>query len=326
VTDHRHAEGSAGHTAGIALCLTSAAGFGLMAIFAKEAYAAGVGLVTLLAIRFALAAGAFWAIVAARRVAVRRAPRGAVLAGLALGAIGCVAQAGGYFGALRHLDASLTALLLYTYPALVFLGAVRLGRERASAAKLAALGLALAGTLLVLAGGDIGALAPIGVLLALGAACVYATYILVSEPLTLRLDAFLLPALICTGAAGTFAVAGLAAGALDFGFGADGWALAAGLALFSTVLPIATFLGGLRRIGASSAAIVSAFEPVVTVGLAIAVLGESLGAGQLAGGALVLAAVVLLQRRAAPLASTAHEPPAAPAGPPPARPLAREAA
>src|SRR5689334_12170215 len=41
---------------GVIWLLLSAAGFGAMAIFAKEAYAAGVNLPTLLAVRFGLAA------------------------------------------------------------------------------------------------------------------------------------------------------------------------------------------------------------------------------------------------------------------------------
>jgi drug/metabolite transporter (DMT)-like permease len=49
------------HRRGIALCVLSACGFGAMAIFAKEAYAAGVTVVTLLSLRFLLAAALFWA-------------------------------------------------------------------------------------------------------------------------------------------------------------------------------------------------------------------------------------------------------------------------
>jgi drug/metabolite transporter (DMT)-like permease len=55
----------------------------------------------------------------------------------------------------------------------------------------------------------------------------------------------------------------------------------------------------MKRIGASTASIVSTFEPVVTVGLAVALYGESLGPLQALGGVLVLAAVVALQLRGA---------------------------
>jgi drug/metabolite transporter (DMT)-like permease len=51
-------------------------------------------------------------------------------------------------------------------------------------------------------------------------------------------------------------------------------------------------------VGPSNASILSTFEPPVTVVLAFLVFGEHLGAVQLAGGALVLSAVVLLQARA----------------------------
>lgn len=304
--------------AGVALCLLSACGFGLMAILAKGAYGAGVGVGALLAGRFALAAAALWALVALRRAArVRRARRGraragspapparrAVLAGLALGAVGYSLQAGFFFSALARIDASLSALLLYTYPALVVIGALALGREGPSAPKAIALVLASAGAALVLLGGDAGELRAGGVLLALAAGATYAVYLLVADGVAERVDALALGALVTTGAAATFAVAGAAAGGLAFP--AAAWPWIAALALASTVLPIVALLGGMRRVGPSTASILSTVEPLVTVGLAVALLGETLGPAQLLGAALVLAAVASLQlgtaRRAPALA------------------------
>jgi len=104
--------------------------------------------------------------------------------------------------------------------------------------------------------------------------------------------------MVCTGAFVTFTLAALALGDLTLGRGV-GWAAA--IAVVSTVMPLAFLFAGLARIGPTTASIVSTIEPPVTVGLAFLVLGETLGAIQLAGGALVLAAVVMLQlpRRAA---------------------------
>jgi drug/metabolite transporter (DMT)-like permease len=76
------------------------------------------------------------------------------------------------------------------------------------------------------------------------------------------------------------------------------------IALVSTVIAVSCFFAGLRRVGPSEAAILSTFEPPVTVMLAFLVLGERLTMPQLAGGALVLAAVVMLQLRAGPSRST----------------------
>jgi drug/metabolite transporter (DMT)-like permease len=301
------------HRRGVALCLLSAAAFGLMAIFAKEAYRTGVSVATLLALRFAFAAGVFWAIVAARRAAsTPPAPR-AVLAGLALGAIGYAIQAGGYFGALTRIDASLTSLLLYTYPALVFGAALLLGRERADRRRVAALALATAGAGLVLAGGGAGALDPLGVALALSAAVAYSAYILFADRIVGRIDAFLLSALITTGAALSVTAAGLAGGSLDLGFEPAGWAWIAALALVSTVVAASAFLIALPDVGPATASIVSTVEPVVTVAMAMLCFGERLGGVQVAGGALVLAAVVLLAAKVRVRGPAPHTAGAAPA-------------
>lgn len=289
-----------------------------MPIFAKEAYRSGLGVTSLLAARFVLAAAVFWAIVALRPTT--RPPRRLVLACLALGAAGYAAQAGFFFTALEHIDASLTSLLLYTYPALVFCAAVVLRRERFTPWKAAALVLASGGAALVLLGGGTGGLEATGVLLALGAAVAYTTYILVADGIVARIDPFLLSALITSGAAATFLLAGTAGGSLRLG---DGWIWIVAIALLSTVLPIVTFMLGMQRIGASTASIVSTVEPVVTVALAVALLGEALGPLQVLGGVLVLAAVVALQtrgvslrRRVPPAHATAAAPARAPANEP----------
>ena len=102
-----------------------------MAVFGKLAYDEGATVGTLLGVRFTLAAALFWVLIAA----LARDPRAAAAAtsrtGLALGAGGYALQAGCYFVALgAHRGASLLALLLYTFPAIVAVAAVALGRER----------------------------------------------------------------------------------------------------------------------------------------------------------------------------------------------------
>ena len=57
---------------------------------------------------------------------------------------------------------------------------------------------------------------------------------------------------------------------------------------------VSLFFAGLKRVGPTTASILSTVEPVVTVGLAFVVFGELLGALQLLGGALVVGAVLVL--------------------------------
>ena len=306
------------HRTGVALCLLSAVGFGLMAVFAKEAYKDDVSVLTLLALRFTIAAVAFWAIFAARRARGIKRPapaRRTVLAGIALGAVGYAAQAGGYFGALTRIEASLTALLLYVYPALVFLGALALRRDQPDRRRVIALLLATGGAVLVLAGTGTGDLDTLGVSLALGAAVSYAIYILVAHDVTHGIDAFQLSALIATGASATLWTAGLVSGSIDLGFAAAGWGWIAGLSLFCTVIAISAFLAGLPKVGPSTAAIVSTVEPLVSVAMAMLWFGERLGVVQILGGALVLAAVVLLAVKVRDRVPAAEAASAAAAGP-----------
>ncbi|MDO9243972.1 MAG: EamA family transporter, partial [Rhodocyclaceae bacterium] len=54
-----------------------------------------------------------------------------------------------------------------------------------------------------------------------------------------------------------------------------------------------------EKLGATDASTLSTLEPLITLGLAALVLGEVIGGVQLAGGALILAAVVYLARHGA---------------------------
>jgi drug/metabolite transporter (DMT)-like permease len=287
----------ASHRLGSALCIASAIAFGAMSIFGKLAYDAGVGLLTLLFVRFSIAAPVLWIAALRRAGSLASASRRTLLAAFGLGAFGYALQAGLYFAALARMDASLLSMLLYTFPTMVVAAAIALGRETASRRRTGALLVSSGGLALVLLGAGSGTFDWLGAALALAAAMTYAAYILVSDRVGGDLDALPLSALITTGAAITFGVAATATGTLDTGFASEGWIWLAAIALVSTVTPITLFFAGLRRVGPSTAAILSTLEPPTTVALAFLVFGESLTALQLAGAALVLGAAVSLNLR-----------------------------
>ncbi len=294
---------------GPALCIFSAACFGAMAIFGKLAYDAGVSPGALLLLRFALAA-ALLAVLLWLRPGLRsggpsfgspsgprRLTRGLLLTALGLGAVGYATQATLYFSALDRIDAPLVALVLYTYPLLVTLGAALLGRDRLTVGRSAAVVVASCGTLLVLLGAGQLRFDLVGVAMAFGAAVTYTVYILVADTVVNRLAPVVLAALVMSGAALTHAVRAVATGGIDLGFGADGWLWVGCIAVVSTVAAMLAFFAGLRRTGPSTAAILSTFEPVVTTALAALALDEFLTPVQLAGGFLVLSSVAGLQLR-----------------------------
>jgi drug/metabolite transporter (DMT)-like permease len=292
---------------GTLFCLASGAAFGAMAVFGKLAYGEGATVGTLLAVRFTLAAALFWSAGAAahgmrarraRAAAPRLAPRDLAI-GLALGACGYALQAGCYFAALERIDASLLALLIYTFPAIVAAVAIAFGRERVDSRRLGALIVASGGIALLVAGAGAGALDPLGAALGLTAAVTYAAYILISEGIARRVAPQLLAALVCTGAAVALTVGSAAVGDLRPGeLTAAGWGWLAALAAISTVGAIGLFFAGLARVGPTTASILATVEPLVTVLLAFLVFSETLTSLQLGGGALVLAAAATIGRMA----------------------------
>jgi drug/metabolite transporter (DMT)-like permease len=269
----------------------SAASYGAMPVFARMAYASGADPLTLLFLRFALASPLMLGLCAARRAPL---PRGRALAGFAaLGGIGFVAQAFCYFTALTLASASLVALVLYLYPALVAVLAAVFLKERLTRPKLAALGLALCGAILTIGFGGRGSTA--GVALAAGAALVYSFYILAGARLMRTVPALPASAVVIVSAAVVYAAIALGRGP-RWPAGAEGWLAVAVIALVCTVGAVGLFFAGMQRIGPTDSATVSTLEPVVAVVLAGVFLGERISPLAAAGGAAILAAVLVLAR------------------------------
>lgn len=290
--------GPSGLRAGFAFVIASGAAFGAMAILARFAYASGVDTPTLLALRFAIATVAMAGIAHARGA---KFPRGSTLAGLvALGAVGYGGQAFSFFTALTLAPAGLVALLLYLHPALVALLAALFLHERLTPARLVALALALAGTTLTIApalttGSGASDAVVTGIAFAIAAATFYSLYIIAGSWLGRRASPLAMSTVVIASAAAVFVATALVRGP-QWPQTLGGWIAVAGIALVSTVVAITFYFAGLERVGPTRASTLSTVEPLVTVTLAALVLGETIAPVQLAGGALILAAVVLLAR------------------------------
>ncbi|MBD0338446.1 MAG: EamA family transporter [Thermoleophilia bacterium] len=214
-----------------------------------------------------------------------------------------------YFVAIDRLPIGIALLLQYLAPLLVALWARYVLREPVRRRIWAALALALAGLSLIVqvwAGGL--ALDGVGVAAALGAAGAYALYVLMAERAVARRDPI---SVACYGflfaAAFWFAVQPL----WEFPLGRLGaetsllgnlagtslpaWLLVAFVVVGGTIASFGLIVTALRHVPATRVAIVAMLEPVAATAVAWVWLGETLGPEQLAGGAIVLAAIVLAQ-------------------------------
>jgi drug/metabolite transporter (DMT)-like permease len=275
------------------MVLISAVSFGSLGIFVKFAYIAGLGTTQTLAFRFVLAAAGVWALAILLGQNPARLKRSQLGMLVALGAVIYTAQALTYFIALRSLPASLVVLIAYIYPSLVVLAGWLFLRRAVSVWHGIALVATFFGVALLVGGARFEV--AWGLVFAIASPMIYTCYILLGERVMGSVPALGASAVIMTGAAAAFCVLAALQHELRLPTTALGWGVAVGIALFPTMIAISFFLASLPRIGAARASLLSTVEPVVTVLLAAALLGDRLSPVQIAGGALVLAAVVMVQ-------------------------------
>ncbi|MBE0476906.1 MAG: EamA family transporter [Coriobacteriia bacterium] len=281
--------------------VVSAACFGTLAVLTPLAYRAWPGgsseasPLTLLAWRFLIASAAMGVYALARDARSLRVDRRDLLRYAALALTGYGAASICFFFALRHAPAPVVSVLLYTYPVLVALSAGVLYREAFPPVRVAGVAAAFAGCVLVVDPfSAAGRPETLGIVLGLGAAGGYAAFSVLSQRWVSRRPRLVLMTY-------TFGFAGLATAALALatgagmsveGWGIRLWTLLAAIVAVPTFAAVVLYLEGIRGLGAAQAALVSTLEPLVTIVLAWAVLGQGLRLGQLSGVALVLAGVV----------------------------------
>jgi drug/metabolite transporter (DMT)-like permease len=275
--------------------VVSAACFGTLAVLTPLAYRAGATPLPLLAWRFLFAALLLAAVSSARNPSALLVPRLDIARFSALAITGYGAASICFFFALKYADASVVAVLLYAYPAFVTIASwVFLGEkatwQRAGAVVVTFLGCAL---VVGLFGGAARASWQ-GIALGLGAAVGYTLFNLLSHRWLPGRSQFVMMTY-------TFGIASVMAAFLALATGQTlspaawqpvVWWLIGAIVLVPTFAAIVLYLEGIRGLGPSQAAVVSTTEPLFTIVLAWAVLGERLTPLQLFGAALVLAGVV----------------------------------
>jgi drug/metabolite transporter, DME family len=293
---------------GAFLIVVAAASFGTLGPVARYADRAGVSSLTLVTWRAGIGAVVVVLFVAAAAASGRRLwspwrqlPRGdRLFMGLAAPANAALNLA--MFIAFLRIGIALSLLIFYIYPAFVALASMAWFGERLDRPRWAALAMSLAGMVLVVAGaGDLGSLDALGIGLALLAALAQMFYALAAHHGFRRVPGTQAAAFTMGGAALLYLLVAAVAGSLaDVGqplAGADAlWpVLVAGVV--GAGLPTVCFILGIRLLGAPRATILSTLEPVVGVTLAAILFGTLPTAVQIGGGALIIAAGIVLQLR-----------------------------
>lgn len=283
-----------GPSLGYALALAAATLFGFGGIVAKLAFEAGFLPSDLAELRIIFSFMLLLLVLAAFRrheLGVRRSDLPA-LALFGIAGIGAVQLS--YYEAIQRLPIGVALVIQYTAPLLLLLYA-RLSGKRVGARLWLAAVLTIAGCALVVGVYDesLRGVNAVGTFVSLLSAVIFALYFVLAE----RVLAIHRPWTALLYGLG-FALLAWAmirpVWLLPWTLVGARWQLIAAIAVL-TVVPFGLTLAAVSRIPAARVGLTATFEPVVAAVAAFLILAESLQPLQLAGGAVVLAGIVMAQ-------------------------------
>jgi drug/metabolite transporter (DMT)-like permease len=291
-----------GRTQRLGMVMVAAAAmlFASKGIFGKLLYQRGVGFEALVTVRALIAMPLFgWLALRGREQSP--APRmrarafcAAVVAGIICYYVGALVD----FWALTLIDASIERVLLFSYPAMVVL-MLAIHERRAPEPRVSwAMLLTYAGIFFAMGGVDLAELKAnlFGAALVLIAALTTALYFLIGARYTRELGSTRFAAIAMISAAVLLAIHFAAFRSVDELRALSGpdWLLLAVLGIACMFVPGLLQAEGMRRVGASRAAIGSTIGPPTTILLAAVFFQERLNGWQLLGSAMIIGSVVLL--------------------------------
>ena len=272
---------------GLTCAVSSGLLFSVSTVSASRALADGVPVALVTGARLAIGCLLLWG---ASLVTVRQKIPGPTK--LRLMAVGVLTAAQVFFlyQSVARISASLAVLLLYSYPPLVALLSAAFLHERLGSIKLVAVATSLAGTLLIV-GLPSGQVTLTGCLFGLGAGLSLAVYIVLASRAARGVATLTATAWLQLGAAIAILPVLLTLTGSSPRLGGAGWVVVVGLA---SGLAATLFLGGVQRLTPTVASIASTIEPISTAALAAAILGVTVTGVQLAGGLLIVAALLII--------------------------------
>jgi drug/metabolite transporter (DMT)-like permease len=278
------------------LAFTAASCFGVGGIIAKAAFNAGVAPSLLAEWRILFGFLVYAAIFAFARPSAFRVRRGDIALFAIFGIVGLAGVQWSYYESIQRLPIGVAVVIQYTAPVLLLIWARLRGRKVGSRLWVAA-ALALVGCFFA-AGAYDAALFQLnteGVALSVLSAFIFALYFALAERILKRYET---PTLLIYG----------------FGFALLAWAiyrplwtlpwtttpaeiyaLLVGVLIVATVIPFGLTLAAVKLIPAARVGLTATVEPVVAALVAWTVLGENLAPAQLAGGAIVVFAILIAQ-------------------------------
>lgn len=288
-------EGTLKKIYGIIYALLSSAAFGFMPIFAKIIYNNGSNTLTVLSLRFLLAALMLLIYFLIAKINFKVNKTQLLLLAL-IGFLGYTSTGLTLFYSYNYISVGLATTMHFIYPAIVIILNYFIYKEAFSRNKILALLVSVAGVYILIGikaqGIRIG-----GALLALSSGFTYAGCVMGMNNKEIRKLSNLVTVFYFSAFAGlSLFVFTLLSGKMYFPTNLQTTTSIVGISLISTIISIGLFVKALKIIGASSTSILGTFEPIVSIIMGILLFNEKLTATLIIGTTLILASVIILSK------------------------------
>lgn len=267
--------------------------FGSLGYFGKMAYIVHIAPGELLALRYSLSALMMAFIILITNPSSLKLTRFQLISSLLLGIFGYALFSSLFFMALTGLSASLTVLLLYTYPIMVAILSRFFLKELLGKVGLFALAIATIG-IIGLVWGEWSMSDPKFLAMGIGAAFFYSIYIMFSRKYLNNVPAMPSSFYVQLGAGVILSLINFNSTARVAEILSAHALLIISMAFICSLLAMTLFLAGLSKITSSEASILSTTEPLFGVLIAAFFLGEKLSFIQFVGGIFIISAMILL--------------------------------
>ena len=277
---------------GYIFAILSAVIYGLMPLMAKYIYADGVNAMTLVFLRNFLALPVL-AVLAFCQQRTLKVPVKSLGGTAFLAAFGCCITPVLTFSAYRYIPSGTVTTIHFVYPAVVVLLGILFLKKKAQLGTVLSLILCVGGICLFYKPGANFHWGGAGMALLSGVT--FAIYVLMLPVLRHKeVSGFLFTFYVALSSAVMMAITCLVSGQLALPQSITGWGLCTLFALGVTCGAVMLFQQGTFLIGPEKASILSTFEPITSVVVGVAFMGEIIGFRDYVGIALVLAASVLI--------------------------------
>lgn len=199
-----------------------------------------------------------------------------------------------YFTAAQYIGTGTAMVIFFAFPVFVTIFAWCLTDWKMNMHALLSLLIVVMG-LIFLKGWGMHSLNVAGVLIALGSAFSYATYVYTCQHSVRTIHSLWLSFYICFGNAAIFFIVALSTHQFAFPHALSIWMDALALGIIATALPVQLMLNGLKYISSIKASILTVLEPIVTVLIGLSLLHEPMTWIQMLGVIIVLLGALLIQ-------------------------------